>query len=1439
MSKNVFGSYTNPTHNLKVHINKNFHTAGPPQQPNGIILGYRLLQRVETGSCSPPCYAQTEVYNGLGTRYDATGLLPFTVYGYEVIPYNGAGNVSSGFTSARTWNATPGSFGPPSVLPLSSSTISIAWSLPAQPNGALLPYLVYRNGTLLANTTSLAYVDSRLSPYTTYAYSVLACTGGGCTDPSSVANTTLESLPQGVPNPSISNLLPTSLLVSWTSPAAPNGLVLSYVLTLTSNGTVLFDGIGFSLQLNGLLPFANYSFSLSVCNSIGCTPGGVVWVQTPEAPPRGLDPPTARNLSSTSLAVSWTAPSVPNGIVTGYTLQVLNGSTWSTLFQGYGFAYAVMGLIPYTTYYFKVTATNGAGSVESPVTAAHTSPDLPSGLAPPVVSPISATSFKVTWSQPAYPNGVVLGYNLYVNAIPALSLALAFQYTPTGLVPFTVYTLYVEVCNQVGCSSSVSVVTATPQAPAQGLAPPLLVPLNATAVMVTWSAPSQPNGVITQYQIYRRLTGVVSSETIQYVGGTMTFAFTNVGLQPYTSYQYRIVVVNGAGAGFSNWNVTRTSQSAPAGVSAPTVADGNVFARNVTASWAPPTQPNGVVTAYLLYYRLFNPLTNGFGSSTLAATVSGGITTATAIGLQPATIYELGVMAVNSGGQTQGDWTVVTTKQDAPERVSSITVQLQTATSFTLTWFPPAAPNGVISLYTVYIGDQVSYQGTAATCFVQGLNPFTSYVAVLSACTLAGCTNGTAQTLTTSEGQPAGLAPPRVVAAGPHAVTVTWLPPTQPNGIVIQYQVFRQVSGNPATLTPVLTTSDTLTLLYVDTGVDPNTQYQYAIGASNSAAQTISSYVGVTTPEAPPQGVGALTPVALSSSQVRVTWAPPAQPNGVIVAYRLLRTGGGVANVSVYTGLGLNVTDTGLIPYTSYTYALQACTFPGCSLGLGTSVVTHEAPPTGVRVPTLVSLSATIIGISWFPPDSPNGIVAQYVVSIQPVSITISTSSTKLAVNVTNLTPYTLFNVTLTACTSAGCTTGDPGVILTLESLPGAMQPPRLTPVGPTSVSVAWNPPSIPNGVIVRYRVMRTGLDGTVAVDVGGANLTYLDSSLLPTRTYTYSVQAFTGVGGGDFGPSQTVTTPSDTPQNVTAPSLLVLNSSAISAQWTAPGTPNGIIRNYSLYVNGLDVFNGLGTAYTVTGLSPYTSYVFILLACTTTCGSSPASSVLTSEALPSRLSPPQLYGFSNATVLVTWQPPAQPNGAIRSYAVLRSAFGGGPSVVVFLGLALSFMDSDPSLVPATRYEYQLVATNGAGNVLSPLAVVLLPEAPPTLVPAPLFQNVTSTSFLVLATPPGLPNGVVTLYRLYLNGLLWDSSSTVSSSVVFSVTSLGPYTSYSVQLEACNSAGCGRGPVASKTTGEAPPKGLAPPIAAHVSDRSITVQWSPPTNANGRILRLG
>jgi len=75
----------------------------------------------------------------------------------------------------------------------------------------------------------------------------------------------------------------------------------------------------------------------------------------------------------------------------------------------------------------------------------------------------------------------------------------------------------------------------------------------------------------------------------------------------------------------------------------------------------------------------------------------------------------------------------------------------------------------------------------------------------------------------------------------------------------------------------------------------------------------------------------------------------------------------------------------------------------------------------------------------------------------------------------------------------------------------------------------------------------------------------------------------------------------------ITAPGILdppIVTSFAARAAdltWSAPGQPNGIIRNYNIYTNDslvLGLFPNTTTA-TVTKLSPYTLYVFSVEACT------------------------------------------------------------------------------------------------------------------------------------------------------------------------------------------------------------------------------------------------
>lgn len=77
------------------------------------------------------------------------------------------------------------------------------------------------------------------------------------------------------------------------------------------------------------------------------------------------------------------------------------------------------------------------------------------------------------------------------------------------------------------------------------------------------------------------------------------------------------------------------------------------------------------------------------------------------------------------------------------------------------------------------------------------------------------------------------------------------------------------------------------------------------------------------------------------------------------------------------------------------------------------------------------------------------------------------------------LEPWSLYVLTLEACTSAGCTRTPPQHVTTAAAPPAHQPPPRPLVIGPDHVSLMWGPPSQPNGPIGEYVLLgRTFLEG-------------------------------------------------------------------------------------------------------------------------------------------------------------------------------------------------------------------------------------------------------------------------------------------------------------------------------------------------------------------------
>lgn len=90
------------------------------------------------------------------------------------------------------------------------------------------------------------------------------------------------------------------------------------------------------------------------------------------------------------------------------------------------------------------------------------------------------------------------------------------------------------------------------------------------------------------------------------------------------------------------------------------------------------------------------------------------------------------------------------------------------------------------------------------------------------------------------------------------------------------------------------------------------------------------------------------------------------------------------------------------------------------------------------------------------------------------------------------------------------------------------MSAPRLSSLSGRTVVIEWNPPSVPNGVILKYVIQRRVVGGGNPSDVAEVNaslpLRYEDNTAQPVTNYQYRVIAY-NTGPGEPSPYGNITT--------------------------------------------------------------------------------------------------------------------------------------------------------------------------------------------------------------------------------------------------------------------------------------------------------------------------
>lgn len=229
-----------------------------------------------------------------------------------------------------------------------------------------------------------------------------------------------------------------------------------------------------------------------------------------------------------------------------------------------GLSFTSVGLQPDTSYSFFIEAFNSAGATLSSISTGRTLEGVPSGVAPPMLTPISADSVMATWTTPAVPNGVITRYELVMMTFELNTTVfngLALMATIPELLPFTVYSFFVRACTVTGCGTSESTQVQTLEAPPTFQMRPNVSTLTATSLFVEWEEPEEPNGVVIQYEVRQRASPFQSNGIFLGNVSSTVLVFTATDLRPFTGYEFSVVAYTKGGGTQSEWSAGLTAEA--------------------------------------------------------------------------------------------------------------------------------------------------------------------------------------------------------------------------------------------------------------------------------------------------------------------------------------------------------------------------------------------------------------------------------------------------------------------------------------------------------------------------------------------------------------------------------------------------------------------------------------------------------------------------------------------------------------------------------------------------------------------------------------------------------------------------------------------------------------------------------------------------------------
>ncbi|XP_040085931.1 protein sidekick-1 [Oryx dammah] len=1133
----------------------------PPPEPehNGALRGYVLRYRL---AGLPGEYQQRNISSPEVSYCLVTELIVWTQYEIQVAAYNGAGlGVFSRAVAEYTLQGVPTA--PPQnvqVEAVNSTTIQFLWNPPPQQfiNGINQGYklLAWPDDVPEAVTVVTIAPDfhgvhhgyiTNLKKFTAYFTSVLCFTTPGDGPPSTPRLIwTREDKPGAVGHLSFTEILDTSLKVSWQEPLEKNGIITGYQVSWEVYGqsssrlTLTLNSSTHEYKIQGLSSLTTYTIDVAAVTAAGAgvpTSSTISSGVPPELPgaPSNL---VISNISPRSATLQFRPgydgkTAISRWIVQGQVGAIGDEEEWVTLCEEENEPDAQMleipDLTPYTHYRFRMRQVNvvGAGPFS------QSSRVIQTLQAPPDVAPTSITvrtasetSLRLRWvplpDSRYNGNPESVGYRIkwWCPELPSVvqtqvvSDRLEREFTVEGLEEWTEYALQMQAFNAIGAGPWSAAVRGRTRESVPSAAPENVSAeaVSSTQILLTWASVPEPdqNGLILGYKILFRAKDLDPEPRSHVVRGNHTQSALLAGLGKFVLYELQVLAFTRIGNGVPSAPpiLERTKDDAPG----PPVrlVFPEVRLTSVRIVWQPPEEPNGIILGYQIAYRLASSSPNTFTTVEVGATVRQF--TATELAPESAYVFRLSAKTRQGWGEPLEATVITTEKRErpAPPRELQVPQADVAARSLCLRWVPGSDGASPIRYFTLQLRElpggqwqtyssSISHEATA--CVVERLRPFTSYKLRLKATNDIGDSDFSAETEAVTTLQDVPGEPPRSVSVTPRttsSVLIQWQPPRDEslNGLLQGYRIYYrelEYEAAPATESKTLKTPSALR----------------AELTAQSSFKTVNSSSAKTTYE--------LTHLK-KYRRYEV----------VLTAYNIIGEGPASAPVEVFVG--------------------------------------EAAPAQAPQRVQVNPLTASQLEVTWEPPppESQNGNIQGYKVYYWEADSQNDTEKMRAlflpetTAKLKDLTSHTKYLVSVSAFNAAGDgPRSEPQPGCTHQAAPGTPSFLAFSEITSTTLNVSWGEPVAANGVLQGYRVVYEplapvqGVSKVVTVDVKGNWPRWLKvRDLTKGVTYFFRVQARTIAYGPELQANVTAGPAEGSPGSPRDVSV-TKSTSELTLQWT------------------------------------------------------------------------------------------------------------------------------------------------------------------------------------------------------------------------------------------------------------------------------------------------